>query len=107
MAESKGKIEEKDTTAPASVESTTEATPHAADESSAPGPYDGLDVNRPPVSTNRPDVPIAQSLVAGAGAPQPTEGPNPEDYVAPNAYVTAADKDNIDPQFVDKKSDSK
>lgn len=90
MAESKGKIEEHDTGV--AVTSTTEATPHPADESSAPGPYEGLDVNRPPVSTNRPDVPIAQSLVAGAGAPQPTEGPNPEEYIAPNAYVTDADK---------------
>jgi len=93
MAESKGKIEEHEVVA---VVSTTEATPHAADESSQPGPYEGLDVNRPPVSTNRPDVPIAQSLVAGAGAPQPTEGPNPEEYIAPNAYVTSADKDNVE-----------
>jgi len=93
MAESKGKIEEHEVT---SVVSTTEATPHAADESSQPGPYEGLDVNRPPVSTNRPDVPIAQSLVAGAGAPQPTEGVPPEEYIAPNAYVTAADKENVE-----------
>lgn len=88
----KDKIEEHEVTA---VVSTTEATPHPADETSAPGPYEGLDVNRPPVSTNKPDVPIAQSLVAGAGAPQPSEGVNPEDYVAKNAYVTAADKDNV------------
>lgn len=89
----KDKIEEHEVTA---VVSTTEATPHAADETSAPGPYEGLDVNRPPVSTNKPDVPIAQSLVAGAGAPQPSEGVNPEDYVAKNAYVTAADKQNVE-----------
>jgi hypothetical protein len=93
MAETKGKIDELEV---AAVVTTTEATPHPADETSAPGPYDDLDVNRPPVSTNRPDVPIAQSLVAGAGAPQPTEGPNPEDYIAPNAYVTSADKDNLE-----------
>ena len=49
------------------VDSTTEETPHAADESSAPGPYTDLDVDRPPVSTSKPDVPIAHSLVAGAG----------------------------------------
>lgn len=89
----KDKIEEHEVTA---VVSTTEATPHAADETSAPGPYEGLDVNRPPVSTNKPDVPIAQSLVAGAGAPQPSEGVNPEDYVAKNAYVTSADKANVE-----------
>lgn len=88
----KNKIDEHEVTV---TVSTTEATPHPADETSAPGPYEDLDVNRPPVSTNRPDVPIAQSLVAGAGAPQPTEGPNPEEYVAPNAYVTSADKDNL------------
>jgi hypothetical protein len=93
MADSKGKIEEVEV---ATSVTTTTATPHPADETSAPGPYDDLDVNRPPVSTNRPDVPIAQSLVAGAGAPQPTEGPNPEDYIADNAYVTAADKDNVE-----------
>jgi hypothetical protein len=107
MAESKGKIEEKDTTAPASVESTTETVPHEADATSAPGPYDDLPINRPPVSTNRPDVPIAQSLVAGAGAPQPTEGPNPEDYIAPNAYVTAADKDNVEKVAAPKADTSK
>ena len=56
---------------PASVESVTETVPHPADASSAPGPYEDLDVERPPVSTSRPDVPIAQRLVAGAGAPQP------------------------------------
>lgn len=89
----KNKIDEHEVSV---VVSTTEATPHPADESSQPGPYEGLDVNRPPVSTNRPDVPIAQSLVAGAGAPQPTEGPNPEEYIAPNAYVTSADKDNLE-----------
>ena len=88
MAESKGKIEEQETTA---VVTTTEATPHPADESSQPGPYEGLEVDRPPVSTNRPDVPIAQSLVAGAGAPSPEPEVHPETYVAPNAYVQKGD----------------
>jgi hypothetical protein len=100
MAETKGNIEEVEQGV--AVTSTTEATPHKADESSEPGPYDGLEVNRPPVSTNRPDVPIAQSLVAGAGAPQPTEGPNPEEYIAKNAYVTAADKDRVVPVTAEK-----
>ena len=68
------------------VESTTEATPHPADESSSPGPYEGLDVNRPPVSTNQATTPIAHSLVGGAGAPTPEpEGPLPEEQTPPPA----------------------
>ena len=93
MAQTKGNIEEQ---AVAAVVTTTEATPHPADESSQPGPYDGLEVDRPPVSTNDPQQPIAQSLVAGAGAPTPEPEIHPETYVAPNAYVTAADKDNVE-----------
>lgn len=89
MAESKGKIEEQEV---ASVVTTTEATPHPADESSQPGPYEGLEVQRPPVSTNDPQTPIAQSLVAGAGAPTPEPEIHPETYVAPNAYVQKGDK---------------
>jgi len=50
------------------VTSVTEAVPHPADATSAPGPYDGLELERPPVSTNRPDTPVAQTLIAGAGA---------------------------------------
>ena len=92
MAQTKGNIDEQEVTA---VVSTTEDTPHAADESSAPGPYEGLDVQRPPVSTNDPMTPIAQSLVAGAGAPTGEPEIHPETYVAPNAYVTSADKDNV------------
>jgi len=81
---------------PGAVQSVTTETPHEADESSAPGPYEGLEVNRPPVSTNDPEQPIAHSLVAGAGAPTPEPEIHPETHVAANAYVTAADKDNID-----------
>ena len=92
MAQTKGNIEEQEVVA---VVSTTEDTPHEADESSAPGPYEGLELNRPPVSTNRPDVPIAQSLVAGAGAPTGEPEFHPEEYVADNAYVSGADKDNM------------
>jgi len=101
MAESKGKIQEQEVTA---VVSTTEATPHPADETSAPGPYEGLELNRPPVSTNRPDVPIAQSLVAGAGAPTGPPEIDPSTYVAPNAYVTDADKDRVVPVVAEKAS---
>lgn len=82
------------------VTSVTEVVPHPADASSAPGPYDGLELNRPPVSTNRPDVDIAHSLVAGAGAPTgppeylPEAPPEAEESQAadlPNK-VTAADR---------------
>lgn len=72
MADEKG-IKQTGAAATPPVESVTEEIPHPADASSAPGPYvvDGepMPLNRPPVSTNRPNVPIAHSLVAGAGAP--------------------------------------
>lgn len=78
------------------VQSVTETVPHEADASSAPGPYEGLELNRPPVSTNRPDVPIAHSLVAGAGAPtgepeyKPELGPDQKaDYGAADAAESA------------------
>ena len=113
MAESKGKKDIQDTSAvmveadgddgkievaPGAVQSVTTVVPHEADASSAPGPYNDLDVNRPPVSTNRPDVPIAHSLVAGAGAPtgepdyHPELGPDQEaDYGAQAAADKAAE----------------
>jgi len=90
---------------PAAVTSVTTEVPHEADASSAPGPYEGLEVNRPPVSTNDPETPIAQSLVAGAGAPTPEPEIHPETHIADNAYVTAADKDNI--EKVDVAKDAK
>lgn len=99
MAQSKGNIRaadpDKGETVAAPVETVTESVPHEADASSAPGPYEGLEVNRPPVSTNDPQQPIADSLVAGAGAPTGDPEIHPETYVAPNAYVTSADKDNV------------
>lgn len=87
---------EKMEVAAGAVQSVTTEVPHEADASSAPGPYQDLPLNRPPVSTNDPRTPIAHSLVAGAGAPQNTgpfplvEGPHPE-----VAYVSAADKENV------------
>jgi hypothetical protein len=100
MAQTKGNIRDADPdkgeAAVGPVETVTEETPHPADESSAPGPYEGLDVNRPPVSTNDPETPIADSLVAGAGAPTGEPEIHPETHIAANAYVTAADKDNIE-----------
>ena len=40
-------------------------------------------------------MPIAHSLVAGAGAPTGEPDVHPETYVADNAYVSDADKDNM------------
>lgn len=100
MAQTKGGIRDADPDKGeayiAPVETVTEKVPHEADASSAPGPYEGLKVDRPPVSTNDPQQPIAESLVAGAGAPTPEPEIHPETYVAPNAYVTSADKDNVE-----------
>ena len=91
MTMEKGNIKDADDN-PA-VESTTEATPHPADESSAPGPYEGLDVNRPPVSTNQATTPIAQSLVGGAGAPTPeSDLPLPEEQTPAPAEPDAEAK---------------
>jgi len=79
------------------IQSVTKEVPHEADASSAPGPYNDLELNRPPVSTNDPQTPIAHSLIAGAGAPQNTgphplvEGPHPD-----VAYVGSQDKANVE-----------
>ena len=81
--------------APGAVTSVTTETPHPADESSQPGPYDGLELDRPPVSTNNPETPIAHSLVGGAGAPTGPPEIHPETHVASNAYVTSADRENV------------
>jgi hypothetical protein len=101
MAMTKGNIKDGD---PEKGQSgtVTEEVPSEADATSAPGPYvdekgDALDVNRPPVSTNDPEQPIAQSLVAGAGEPSGEPEIHPETHVAANAYVTEADKDRIVP----------
>jgi hypothetical protein len=51
---------------------------HDADKTSIPGP-EYPPVERPPVSTAKPDEPIVQSLVTGAGAHEP---PDPELYDA-------------------------
>jgi len=64
------------------VTSVTENVPHPADASSAPGPYDeDMPINRPGVSTNQAPGEIAQTLVAGAGAPSvpPDAEPLPEE----------------------------
>ena len=68
-----GKIE----VASGAVQSVTTVVPDEADATSSPNKQPD-DVNRPPVSTNRPDVPIAHSLVAGAGAPTGEPDYHPE-----------------------------
>ena len=58
------------------VQSTTEVTPAAADETSAPNALDAKP-EQPPVRAAKPDTPIAQTLTAGAGEHQP---PDPEEF---------------------------
>lgn len=95
MAQSKGGIRaadpDKGEAYAAPVETVTENVSHEADASSAPGPYADLDVNRPGVSTNDPEQPIADSLVAGAGAPTGEPEIHPETHVASNAYLQPGD----------------
>ena len=81
--------------APLAVQSVTDTTPAAADEDSAPGPYDGLELDRPPVSSSQAPAELAQSLVAGAGAgaapPEPPSEPEvvqAEETPAPKASST-------------------
>lgn len=102
MAETKGNI--KDPEPGQAVTSVTTEVPHPADADSAPGPYEGLEVNRPPVSTNRPDVPIAHSLVAGAGAPSPDleyDPSRPQDAKKP-VVATVTKDDTVVPAEVAK-----
>lgn len=109
MAMGKG-VEKADKDEGQNVESVTKETPHPADESSSPGPYDGLEVNRPPVSTNRPDVPIAASLVAGAGAPTPEPDYHPEwgpDQEPDLGAQAAADKAAEKQAAADKAAEAK
>lgn len=82
------------------VESTTSETPHPADESSAPGPYDGLELHRPPVSSNRPDSILAHSLVDGAGAPTPDPEYRPLEDDPGTGYV--GEDDNVAEVTVDQ-----
>ncbi len=54
------------------VQSTTTETPAEADESSLPNAMDAK-VNDPPVRAGEPDIPIAQTLAAGAGEHTPPD----------------------------------
>ena len=58
--------------APVGVESITEVVPSEADATSAPNKVN-TEHERPPVATARPDVPIAQTLAAGAGEHTPPD----------------------------------
>lgn len=62
----------------------TTATPAKADTTSNPIPNDA-EANQPPVRTNRPDVPIALTLAAGAGEHEPRELDHEVDGVAVDA----------------------
>lgn len=68
MADKKSKIEE--VAAEGVSVAVTHETPAEADKTSVPNALDA-EANQPPVRTNRPDVPIAQSLGSGAGAHEP------------------------------------
>ena len=57
------------------VQSTTEETPREGDETPMPNVLETEPA--PPVSTQEPDVPIAQTLVAGAGEHTP---PDPDKF---------------------------
>lgn len=91
MAQTKGNIEEIEAV-PAATTSVTSATPAEADKSSTPGPHDAQ-ANQPPVRTNRPDVKVAQSLVAGAGAHEGRELESRKGFFGDDVEV---DADGID-----------
>lgn len=93
MADSKGKgIQEAEPVAVPQVESITTETPSNADKTSNPVDNDAQ-ANQPPVRTNRPDVPIAQVLAAGAGA---HEGRVLDRTVDVGGVDVEVDKDGID-----------
>ncbi len=58
------------------VQSTTKVTPAEADKTSLPNAMDAKPED-PPVRASKPDTPIAQTLVAGAGEHTP---PDPKEY---------------------------
>jgi hypothetical protein len=60
----------------AAVQSTTEETPAEADKSSLPNAMDAKPID-PPVRSALPDIPIAQTLAAGAGEHTP---PDPDQF---------------------------
>ena len=82
------------------VTSVTENVPSEADASSSPGPYnEDQKINRPGVSTNQAPGEIAQTLVAGAGAPSvpPDAEPLPEDQKPEDKPLTSEQKEKSEP----------
>jgi hypothetical protein len=88
MAESKAsrQIKEGEVVGAPLVQSTTDATPSPADETSMPN-HLNTETEQPPVRTGRPDTPIAQTMAAGAGAHTP---PDP-DVFGPDGRPRNAD----------------
>lgn len=72
MADTKKGIKEGEAVGPPLVQSTTEATPSPADETSMPN-HLNTENEQPPVRTSSPDTPIAQTLTAGAGEHTPPD----------------------------------
>jgi hypothetical protein len=72
----KDDIQEGEVLAGSAVQSTTEVMPAEADKSSLPNAMDAKP-NDPPVRASRPDIPIAQTLAAGAGEHTP---PDPDEF---------------------------
>jgi hypothetical protein len=70
------KIKEGEVVGPPLVQSTTEATPSPADETSMPN-HLNTENEQPPVRTSKPETAIAQTLSAGAGEHTP---PDPEEF---------------------------
>lgn len=75
MAESKKKTGIDEAAAPAGVQSVTMETPAEADKVSEPNASDAKPQD-PPVRTVDPQVPIAQTLAAGAGEHKPETDPH-------------------------------
>lgn len=78
MAESKSnkQIKEGDVTGAPLVQSTTDATPSPADETSMPN-HLNTENEQPPVRTSTPDTAIAQTMTGGAGEHTP---PDPKKF---------------------------
>lgn len=73
MADSKKSgIKEGESQMAPAVQSTTTATPSPADETPVPNAVN-TENEQPPVRTSKPDTPIAQTLVAGAGEHTPPD----------------------------------
>lgn len=72
----KSDIKEGEVVGAAVVQSTTDSTPTAASETPMPNAVE-TDPEAPPIHTGKPDVPIAQTLAAGAGEHTP---PDPSQF---------------------------